>query len=441
VLAELLPLARCIDVTPQVLAEFESTTEGTPERERAKHVLSFLATRFLHERTPESFEALRELAKRKLVNEKELPPDMSMSIRAEGLADALARDPTSHLRAIEALEDMRILQQEMAIFKAAMKLLAKRGEAPALLATVTALARIARSKGKSPGPREEMALKVMTSVIDRERLIPTAKIMLLGQPQLREPARQLLILAGNAGASALLAAREGLREPSGRQIFVQAMKQTGAHGAQTVAAALAKIDPSKEGFDAALAEDLLLAIPQNPDPPVAEQVGRFVKHPRLGAAALGAMVNAAGEQAKGLLLEALDQPDEAVRATAIYELGRARLVDEHVFNYIEKLLTNKGLGGEALRAAAAKALSFCFGAQRSRAVQFLSRAIEGKAGLLSKLRGSEQEGEAPAVILEMCRSLLILDRGEGLRVVKARVQRSEGELRTQLMALVEKPPS
>jgi serine/threonine-protein kinase len=439
VLVERLPLSRCIDVTPQIIAEWEQVPPGGPERERVKLVLSLLATRFLHERTPESFESLRELAKRKLVSEQELPPDLSLSIRAEGLADALARDPASHLRALEDLHDMRILQQSMAIFKAAMKLLAKRGEAPALLATVTALARIARSKGKSPGPREEMALKVMTSVVDKDRLLPTAKVMLVGQQQVREPARQLLILAGNAGAQALLAAREQLREPSGRQYFVHAMKQTGSHGAVVLGQLLSKLDPSREGFDSALAEDLLLAMPQHPDAALAEACGKFLKVPKLRGAALTALVNTAGDRARGLLIEALDQPDEAVRATALGELGRARLIDENVLGHIEKLLMARGVAGDSLRVAAAKSLSSCIGAQRARAVQILSRALEGKGGFLSMLRGAEQSEESPAVLIEMARALLVLDRGEGLRLVRARAQKAEGELRTQLTQLLEKP--
>ncbi len=439
VLVERLPLTRCIDVTPQIIAEYEQLPPGGPERERTKHVLSLLSTRFLHERTPESFDSLRELAKRKLVSEQDLPPDLSLSIRAEGLADALARDPASHLRALEDLHDMRILQNSMAIFKAAMKLLAKRGEAPALLATVTALARIARSKGKSPGPREEMALKVMTSVVDKDRLLPTAKVMLVGQQQVREPARQLLILAGNAGAQALLLAREQLREPSGRQYFVHAMKQTGSHGAVVLGQLLAKLDPNREGFDSGLAEDLLLAMPQHGDPKLAEQCAKFLKVPKLRGAALTALVNTAGERARGLLVEALDQPDEAVRATALGELGRARLIDENVLGHIEKLLMARGVAGDALRAAAATALSFCIGAQRARAVQILSRALEGKAGFLSMLRGAEQADEAPAVLMEMARALLVLDRGEGLRVIRARAQKADGDIRAQLSLLLEKP--
>ncbi len=439
VLVERLPLSRCIDVTPQIITEYEQLTPGSPERERAKLVLSLLSTRFLHERTPESFESLRELAKRKLVSEQDLPPDLSLSIRAEGLADALARDPASHLRALEDLHDMRILQSSMAIFKAAMKLLAKRGEAPALLATVTALARIARSKGKSPGPREEMALKVMTSVVDRDRLLPTAKVMLVGQPQVREPARQLLILAGNAGAHALLLAREQLREPSGRPHFVHAMKQTGSHGAVVLGQTLAKLDPSREGFDSGLAEDLLLAMPQHADPGLAEQCAKFLKVPKLRGAALTALVNTAGERARGLLVEALDQPDEAIRATALGELGRARLIDEGVLGHIEKLLMARGVAGDPLRAAAAMSLSFCIGAQRARAVQILSRALEGKGGFLSMLRGAEQADEAPAVLMEMARALLVLDRGEGLRVIRARAQKADGDVRAQLALLLEKP--
>ena len=41
----------------------------------------------------------------------------------------------------------------------------------------------------------------------------------------------------------------------------------------------------------------------------------------------------------------------------------------------------------------------------------------------------------------MARSLMILDRGEGMRVVRARAQRTDGELRQKLTELVEKPPS
>jgi hypothetical protein len=199
---------------------------------------------------------------------------------------------------------------------------------------------------------------------------------------------------------------------------------------------LAKLDPNREGFDSALAEDLLLAMPQHTDAALAEQCARFLKVARLRGAA---MVNVAGERARGLLIEALDQPDEAVRATALHELGRARLIDESVLGHIEKLLIARGVAGDALRESAAKSLSFCIGAQRARAVQILSRALEGKGGFLSMLRGAEASEESTSVLLEMARALLVLDRGEGLRVVRARAQKAEGDVRAQLLALVEKP--
>ena len=110
-----------------------------------------------------------------------------------------------------------------------MAVLARRGEAGALLAAVQVLVRHAKGAGK-PGPREIHALRTMKSMIDKQRLLPIANASIFGPGHQREAARQLLVIAGSAGAHALYIAREGLKDASARPQWVQVFRETGAAG-------------------------------------------------------------------------------------------------------------------------------------------------------------------------------------------------------------------
>ncbi|MBL8611304.1 MAG: hypothetical protein JNL38_28430, partial [Myxococcales bacterium] len=193
--------------------------------------------------------------------------------------------------------------------------------------------------------------------------------------------------------------------------------------------------PSREDFDAAFAEDLLGVLPDKRDPAIAEHVTRYLAHPRVRYAALAALARVGGEAARVRLVDALENPDDALRAVALSELRRLRFIDEAVVGWIERLLSARQ-GSDDLRASAAAALADVPAALRARTIALLGKALEGKRGLLATLRGDGTE-ESTGVLIAMARSMLQLDRAEGTRLIRARATKADPDLRARLTALLD----
>ncbi len=400
-----------------------------------KAQLRMFATRLLAERSPKSDAAVTELYKRSIVTDADVPRDLRETIRAAALADALVREPSQFLRTLDMIGDPDAYGRELATLEAAMSVLARRAEAGALLAVMSTLARHAKAAGK-PGEREGHALRTMKSMIDKQRLLPIANALLSGPPHQREPARQLLVLAGSAGVHALYIAREGLTDASARPIFVQVFKETGPAGWSLLSAVLPRMEV-RDDAELALVEDLLRAMPERLDPVLGDAVAKFLAHPRLRPAALAAIAPLWGERARKPLIDALEFAEEPARIVAITELRRMRAIDEQVVSVIERLLTMRGSASEELRAAVAAALADVAPPLRARAVGLLAKGVEGKRGFVAILRGDGGTDESLVVIEAMARALLALDRNEGVRALKARIQRSDGMARARLTALLQ----
>ncbi|MBS2015726.1 MAG: protein kinase [Deltaproteobacteria bacterium] len=422
----------CVDAVALLLQDLD---QGELDQGVLKGYLRAFAQRLLGERSPKSDAAVAELYRRKILEDADVPRDLQEQIRASSLAEGLIRDPSQFLRALDFIQDADDYGREMATLEAAMAVLARRAEAAALLAAVGTLARHAKGNAGKPGARENHALRAMKSMIDKQRLVPIANALLVGPPHQREAARQLLVLAGSAGAHALYAAREATNDPQARPMFVTTFRETGPAGWSLLSAALPRLEVNTES-DITFAEDLLRSVPDRPDAALGDAVAKFLGHPRLRPVALAAIVPLWGERARKPLLDAVEFAEEPARLVALAELRRARWVDEHVVNVIERLLTMKGSAGEELRAAAAAALADSAQTQRTRVIQFLSKAVEAKRGLVAMIRGEGGAEESALVTESMARALLALDRAEGARAIKSRVSRAEGPLRQRLTALL-----
>ena len=399
--------------------------------------LRAFALRLLNERSTESDRAVAELYRRGFINDDDVPRDLQEQIRAQSLAEALVRDPQQFLRALDFIQDPDDYGREITTLEAAMAVLARRAEAGALLAVIGMLARHAKGGGKA-GPRENHALRAMKSMIDKQRLVPIANALLVGPPHQREAGRQLLVLAGSAGANALYVAREGVSDPNARPIFVSTFRETGPAGWSLLSAMLPRIEVHTDA-DVALVEDLLRAMPDRLDPALGEAVSKFLGHPRLRPMALSAIVPLWGDRARKPLLDALEFAEEPARVVAMGELRRLRAVDDGLVAIIERLLTMKGSASEELRAAAASALADVGPSNRVRAIGLLVRGVEGKRGLVAMLRGDGSSDESIFVTEAMARALFALDRTEAVRAVKSRMAKADPQLRARLTALL--PPS
>ncbi|MBX3189943.1 MAG: serine/threonine protein kinase [Labilithrix sp.] len=422
-----------VETVALLLADFE---RGELDRGVLKGYLRAFGMRLLGERSPKSDAVVAELYRRSIVTDVDMPRDLVEQIRAHSLADALVREPSQFLRTLDFIQTPPDYAREISTLEAAMAVLARRAEAGALLAAISVLARHAKGSAGKPGPRETSALAAMKSMIDKQRLIPIANALLVGPNHQREAARQLLVLAGSAGAHALYSAREGLKDPAGRPLFVKVFRETGPAGWSLLSAVLPRMEVQNE-TDIAFVEDLLRAMPDRQDPALGEAVAKFLAHPRLRPAALAAIVPLWGERARKPLMDALEFAEEPARIVAVTELRRLRGIDEQAVNVIERLLTMKGSASEELRAAAAAALADVGAGMRARALALLSKGVEGKRGLVAMLRGDGSGEESLVVTEAMARALLSLDRAEGVRALKARLSKSEGLARQRLAALLQ----
>jgi serine/threonine-protein kinase len=421
----------CAEAAMSLLQDLDASTPG--DQERLRPFLHMFAQRLVTERSPKSDAAVAEFYRRKIIHEDEMPRDLKEQIRAASLADALMRDPQQFLRQLEAIQDVTAYDHELSILETAMSTLARRAEAVPLIAVMQKLAMHA----KTPGPREKPALRTMKWMIDAQRLAPIANVVLTSQvQQQRDAGRQLLIIAGSVGASALYAARETATEAPARQLFVQVMRDLGAAGCTLMSQVLPRLELSGDN-EIALVEDMLHAMPDRADAALGEAVSKFLSHPTLRPLALTALVPLWGERAKKPLVDALEYADEPARIIALAELRRLHAIDEYVYAVIERFLTMKGSAGEELRIAAAAALADAATPVRTRAVQMLTKSVEGKRGLVALIRGTDAHEETAAVLEAMARSLLALDRNEGMKALKGRVSRSEGATKQRLQALLQ----
>jgi serine/threonine-protein kinase len=422
----------CAEAVALLLQDFDN---GELDRNVVKGYLRAFAKRLLNERSPKSDAAVAELYRRSIVTDEDVPRDLQEQIRAQSLAEALINDPSPFLRTLEVIQDPDDYGRELATLGAAMAVLARRAEAGALLAAIGVLARHGKGVG-TPGPREKHALRTMKSMIDKQRLVPIANALLTGPAHQREAAQQLLVLAGSAGAHALYMARDALSEPSARPIFVKTFRETGPAGWSLLSAVLPRMEVHNDN-DVAFVEDLLRAMPDRLDPALGDAVSRFLADPRLRAAALVAIVPLWGERARKPLIDALELAEEPARIVAVAELRRIRGIDEQAVNVIERLLTMRGSASEELRATAAAALADVGPTQRTRAIALLAKGVEGKRGFVAMLRGDGGTDESVVVTESMARSLLALDRAEGMRAVRGRMSRADVQLRARLSALLQ----
>lgn len=422
----------CAETASSLLADLDA---GTGDRELVAGFLRLFAQRLVTERSPKSDAAVAEFFRRQIITEDEMPRDLKESIRAQSLADALVREPSQFLLTLDLIGSPEAYASELMTLEGAMATLARRSEAVALLAVMSTLARHAKGAGK-PGPRENAALRTMKTMIDKQRLLPIATTLLVGPPHQREAARQLIVIAGSVGVMALYMAREATTDPAARPVFVQVLRAAGPAGYTLLSQVLPRLEV-RDDAELALVEDLLRAVPDRADPVLGEVVAKFLAHPLLRPTALTAIVPLWGDRARKPLVEALEYAEEPARIIALTELRRLRAIDEYVFSVIERFLTMRGIAGEELRAAAAAALADVAAPLRARAIQLLSKAVEGKRGFLASLRGSTDGDESVVVMEAMGRALLVLDRNEGVRALKGRLSRSEGLMRARLTAVLQ----
>ena len=453
-----LPRARCIQVAGLILTELEEAARerladpagapGTSSSHPAvganagRTMIQVISARFLHDRSVESDDLLRLLHARSLLSLPELPPDLQAWIRAEQQAEHLFANPDNVLRAINGVTDITQFASEIVTLERSARTLARRGQAVALWAVVSWLKQYARRAVPGVKSREAIAARALRSIEDPTMLASIAAALLTGPPEGRDAARLLIVHSGVAGAHAMYAARAKIgSDASARPRFVAAIREIGRAAWPALAAAIERAQPVPNvPFDAALAEDLLRAVPELQDDQAGSIVTKFVRHggPAVCKAAVTALGMLWGARARPLLVGIMDHTDDGVRLAALGALRRVGGIDENVVGRIDRLLSRAVPAGDDLRAGAAAALADATAPAHPAAIALLRRALlpHGR-GVLAVLRGAVGPQDNPLVILAIARALIAMTGPAGVKAVEERAAKSENPLREQLLDLLD----
>ncbi len=221
-----------------------------------------------------------------------------------------------------------------------------------------------------------------------------------------------------------------------------ALREVGRAALPAIAEHLSRIDP--EGADAetdaaaALAEDLLRALPDAADEPLGRVVSRFLRHrtPAVRRAAAAGLPGLLGHRAKLPLLHALDDIDEGVCAAAFAGLRSIRCVDEEVVAHVDRVLIGGAVTSDELRAGAAGALAEVRDAARPRAVDVLTRALRPRQRSMLSLFKNADDNESVLVLTTVARVLLAIGGEPARKEVERRASQSRNELKKALTDLL-----
>jgi serine/threonine protein kinase len=426
-IVDALPLGRIAQVGQAIVADWKAAKL----EERSRRVTAELSQRIARDRSPDTDEVLKAMHARGILPIDELPDDLQQWVHAEQMADELILRPESVLRPFEGQMDAMRFQLHMHMLERAMRTLAERGEALALLVPLSWVRKL-------QGTRGEMARAAARSLEDPTVLEPVARTLFAGVGDARDAAHAVLVLTGSAGARALFMARtKNAVDGGGRARFVATMKRIGSPAWPVLTAALEFVQPSGGGpVDAELAEDVLRALPEVQDEQIGALVARLMRHggPPVCRAAATALASLWGQRSKPLLVAVLDNADEGVRIAALAALRKVGGVDENVIVRIEKML---GKGGTDLRAAAAAALADTLPHARAQASAILRQALLPQAkGVLARIRGPAAAPEDPLFVLALSRALLTIGGPEGREAVQARAAQADDALRAQILELL-----
>lgn len=322
--------------------------------------------------------------------------------------------------------------------------LAKGGDARTVATLLKGLTAIARGAAPGETSREGLSAGAVSGLTDEAAVAALADALLFGPVVQREPARSVLAQLGAASARALLAARvqRSASDTFPRPRFVAALREVGRPALPAIGEHLSRIDPESDEANteagAALAEDLLRALPDGADEALGRVVARFLRHqtPAVRRAAATGLPALLGAKAKPSLMHALDDIDEGVRAAAFAGIRTIRGVDEAVVARVDQVLNGGSPASDELRAGAAGTLAEATESARASAVQVLLRAMRPKPRSMLSLFKNADDGDSLLVLVTVARLLLAIGGPEGRKEVERRVSSTKGEVKKALAALL-----
>ncbi len=198
------------------------------------------------------------------------------------------------------------------------------------------------------------------------------------------PAAKLLVLAGDAGARALYAARVKRDTSEARGRFVATLLEFGVAASPMICAALGHLEARLTTAPGAveIAEDLLRGVAMRPDEATGQVLARYAQLPIavLAHRAALALPAVAGARARPLLAWMASRSEDAVVLAALEGLRALGALDEPIVRKLEPLVLGTSGARLPVRVAAAQALATAWGQCQPLARTILTRALEGAAG-------------------------------------------------------------
>ena len=404
-------------------------------------LLNVFVSRFVRDRSTESDELLRVLHEKSLVVLAALPRDLQLLVRGEALATTLAADPEKVLAVFDPVSEVDAYEVRAALLAVAVRVLARRGQVPPIVAVLSRLRAHANDAARAPRVRQCAATAAQVGS-EADVLAGVAAALLNGSMQIREPALRILAEAGVKAAEPLIEARLKVTapDPSLRARFVGAYREVGAAGLSALTTHLGAL---ADDADPLLVEDLLRAAPDVPDEEGGNVVARYVKHPSpmVRRAAATALASLAGWSGRPALLELFSGNDDGVRLGALAGLRRINAVDGDLIAKIDRVLGGLAPAGEELRAAAAATLADSRAEHRATALGILARVVRVQrksfVGILKDAIAQPQD--STMVLLASARALVAIGGDKGREVVRERAASASGVLRQQLESLLTTP--
>ncbi|MBI5534192.1 MAG: serine/threonine protein kinase [Deltaproteobacteria bacterium] len=358
----------------------------------------------------------------------------------EQTADRIMRDVSGVISELSGKMTAEQFTARLRDLPPAIPILLDRGAVTPLAALAMLLVRIANHTTPEAHVPREICAKALVGLRDESRLVRVAEVLLAGAPKEKDACRELLMLGGQAAIGALLEARRRLigREVN-RQAFIAALRSFGAASQEPLVRALTTATQQADGGDPFLVEDLLRAMPDEPNPEML-QLGQMLAHHGSGIirrTVISRLPEVVGPSARAVLRVATRDPEEPVRVAAIASLRRIGAVDAAVVALARDLLTTDVEASVELRSGVAGALQDVLPQHRGEAFELLKEALRPRTrSIMTVLRKTVSSLDDPTVIETIARSLIALSREEGRREVQRRIAVSKGELKDRLERLL-----
>ncbi len=354
------------------------------------------------------------------------------------LMETFARDPQPWLWMMAGTMDVdRFERLSEVLQKAAAKLMAS-ADAKTLSPIIRTMRTILKEGPVESNPRAKSAGRVLRLLRDPPRLMPLVEAALGAPEEPSEALRHVFVETQNAGAEALVMARQqhqGAGNAGARVRFVALMREIGGGGLPVTRAALSDCLARGERTGA-FVEDLLRSVPAIGDEATGNVVAELLQNatPATTAAALGALAGLWRERAHPFMLGALGAADDDVRLAAISALRAMRGVDALVVRHAEPILTGLHPASDELRIAVATSLGEALAPARAAAAAVLVNAFTRATRATTSA--------STAFIVALARSLLAASVPHAQAMIRQQLDHtSNAGLRQQLGGLLRTSPN